>query len=323
MTATSGRFAIDAGGTRTRVRVEPVDGPPRVAEYPTINRAAISAAEADAVLAQILTDVRDRIGTGPGVGWLASAATDEHSLGSESARVRRAAARHHVDLVLSNDLVPMLWGPPALAGTGVAVVCGTGSGFLGAHRDGHTRRAGGCEYLGSDEGSAFDLGWRGLRAAVRAADGRGPATGLLAALETRAGRPVTELARELAGRPFPKRHLAALAPTVCRAWLADDAVATGLVEAAVDELALGVRTVAKRLALPPGYAVAALGGVLTGCPEFFALLRDRLVTKGVDRVQLISDTVSTVADALRHVVGTGDRLVLPAALRPYARLVRP
>ncbi|MFE0530389.1 BadF/BadG/BcrA/BcrD ATPase family protein [Micromonospora sp. SD19] len=318
------RFAIDAGGSRTRVRVEPVDGPHRIAEYPTINRAAVSADGADAVLARILTDVRDWIGTDPGVGWLASAAADEHSLRSESVRVGRAAAHHQVnlDLVLSNDIVPMLWGPPTLGGTGVAVVCGTGSGFLGAHDDGRILRVGGCEYLGSDEGSACDLGWRGLRAAVRAADGRGPATDLVAAFETRAGCRVTELARELAGEPFPKQHLARLAPVVCRVWLDDDAVATGLVGAAVDELVLGVRTVAEQLDLPSGYAVAAVGGVLTGCPEFFAALRARLSREGVDRVELITDTVTTVAGALRHVVGADGRLVLPTALRPHARLVR-
>ncbi|MFK3979397.1 BadF/BadG/BcrA/BcrD ATPase family protein [Micromonospora sp. NPDC050397] len=322
---TAARFAIDAGGSRTRVRVEPVGGPPRIAEYPTVNRASVAADEADAVLARILTDVRDWIGADPGVGWLASATADEQSLRGESVRVGRVAAHHRVglELVLSNDIVPMLWGPPALRGTGVAVVCGTGSGFLGADHRGRTRRVGGCEYLGSDEGSAFDLGWRGLRAAVRAADGRGPATGLVAALEARAGRQVTELARELAGEPFPKQRLARLAPVVCRAWLGGDTVATGLVEAAVAELALGVRTVAERLELPPGYAVAAVGGVLTGCPEFFAALRARLSTEGVDRVELISDTVTTVADALRHVVDTGGRLVPPTALRPHVRLVRP
>ncbi|MYW04695.1 hypothetical protein GT354_41790, partial [Streptomyces sp. SID3343] len=67
---------------------------------------------------------------------------------------------------------------------------------------------GGCEYLGSDEGSAYALGLAGLRAAVRGLDGRGPATALFAAAGPR------ELARRLAGEPFPKAAVAELAPQV-------------------------------------------------------------------------------------------------------------
>ncbi|MFG2041324.1 BadF/BadG/BcrA/BcrD ATPase family protein [Dactylosporangium sp. NPDC048998] len=319
MTRPDGWFAVDAGGSGTRVRCAAADGATWTACYPTVNPAS-SGAGADATLAALCADLRDRL-TGRWAGWFAGATVDADTVDAQAERLRRAGAPA-ADLVLSNDLVPMVWGVPALAGTGVAVVCGTGSGHFGARADGATARAGGCEYLGSDEGSAFDLGLRGLRAAVRAGDGRGPATKLTALLAAHAGRQVTDLARGLALGASPKRPLAALAPLVCSAWLDGDAVAARLVAEAVEELALGVRAVAGRLELPAPYGVAVLGGLLTGRPQLRELLQARLTASGAGVVVHVPDPVSAVLAALRHVAGPDGWPVLPPGLRPHARLVR-
>ena len=152
--------------------------------------------------------------------WLASASIDRSNAAAELRRCTAAAqaAGLYAELVVTNDVTPLILGAPPDVGH-VVVVCGTGSAFLATNGRSALVRVGGCEYLGSDEGSAFDLGLRGLRAAVCALDGRGQRTALSELLAAEAGMPVPELSRKLAGMPFPKAAVAALAPVVLRAWL--------------------------------------------------------------------------------------------------------
>jgi N-acetylglucosamine kinase-like BadF-type ATPase len=306
-------FAVDAGGSLTRVLV---GGGAGTRELGSVNPHSAGAG-ADATLREVFGALRRQLPAGPAVGWLASAAVDPDRPDAELARVARcaAAAGLAAELVVSNDLLPLLWGSPGLDGSGVVLVAGTGSGFLGADRSGRVARAGGCEWLGSDEGGGSDIGQAGLRAAVRAADGRGPATGLVTALTAAAGVPPPELARRLAAEPFPKRGLADLAPPVCAGWLAGDEVAAGIVRAAVAELVRGVRAVRDRLALPAGFPVAAAGGVVAGCPPLYAQLADRLRAElGAGRVELVVDTAPAVLAALARVVAGSGRPRLPAGL---------
>jgi N-acetylglucosamine kinase-like BadF-type ATPase len=307
-------LAVDAGGTSTRALLVTDRGEHRLPPMPSINPSAMGEA-ADRTLDELFAAVRHIVPAGEIVGWLASAAVDRHRLAEERRRLRAPGFR----LVMSNDVVPLLWGVPALSGRGVVVVCGTGTGFFGGDGNGRTAIAGGCEYLASDEGSAVDIGMRGLRAAVRAHDGRGPATALVAALEEYGGTPIDVLARRLAAQPYPKQSLAALAPAVCRTRGADDAVAGRVVAEAVGELMTGVRAVRDRLGLGPGFAVAVTGGVVQGCAEFRDELRARLVTElGAGPVELVTDTPAVVLTALRGVLDDTGLPRLPAVLAAHA-----
>lgn len=318
-----GRFAVDAGGSRTRVLVVPAGGAGRSFELPTINPHATGEA-ADRTLREAFAEIAALLGPGPAVGWLASAAAGPGRIAPELERVRAAAADAALDagFVVSNDVLPLLWGVPALSGVGVVAVCGTGSGFFGT--DGkRVANAGGCEYLGSDEGGAVDIGLRALRAAVRATDGRGPATALVETLAGPAGTTVTGLARRLAAQPFPKQGLAELAPVVCETWLAGDDVARSVIDQAVGDLAEGVYAVRDALGLPDGFAVAAAGGVFTGCPELYEQFAHHLTGPvGAGCVDLVTDTTSVVLTALDRFAGTGEP-ALPDGLDAYAAALPP
>jgi N-acetylglucosamine kinase-like BadF-type ATPase len=110
---------------------------------------------------------------------------------------------------VTSDAEVALWG--ALPdGEGIAVVAGTGSIALARAYDGRQARAGGHGYLLGDEGSAFWLGREAVRAALAAAEGRGPPT-CLADLAAR--------------RPVNPNELARLAPQVSQAAADGDAVA--------------------------------------------------------------------------------------------------
>jgi N-acetylglucosamine kinase-like BadF-type ATPase len=301
------RFAVDAGGSRTKVRVALPAGPDHVLELASVNPHA-TGEKADRTLRELFAAVNELTAGHPVVGWLASAAIEPERPTAELDRVRAAAtaAGLAATMVVSNDLVPLLWCTPVRPGVGVVAVCGTGTGFLGADDHGNVGRAGGCEYLGSDEGGAVDLGLSALRAVVRALDGRGPDTALVAGLTESTGRPPADLARAIAAEPFPKQRLAELAPVVCAAWAAGDPVAATIVDGALTELVTGVRAVCARLTLPDRFGVAAAGGVLTANPALYQAFAHRLRTGlGVADVVLVGDPAGAALAALRTV---GDRV---------------
>ncbi|MCO5972344.1 TIM barrel protein [Actinoallomurus soli] len=297
-------WAADAGGTTTTA-IHP--GTHAITTYGPINPASTGPDTADRTLRTLLHDIARSLDGAPATGWLATATVDLTDPGTEPDRLRRlardAGLRGH--LLLSNDALPWLVAPP-LGGRGVALVCGTGTGFIAAGDHPRLARTGGCEYLGSDEGSAYDLGIAGLRAAVRADDGRGPATTIGARLTAAHGHTPAELARRLAATAFPKAAIAALAPAVTAAWLDGDEVATALITAALDELVLGVRAARDRAGLTGPLTVAAGGGVLRECPPLRTELDRRLRTElDAGHVIPVTEPVATVHAALHHTLSDG------------------
>jgi N-acetylglucosamine kinase-like BadF-type ATPase len=290
-------WAVDAGGSSTTAMVE---GGHRWRRG-SVNPASVGAAGADAELGALFAALAERLGPRPAFGWLATATVDAGTPEAELDRLAAAASAAGLTgtLVISRDIVPLLAARP-LCGRGVAVVCGTGSGFLAGDGRRPPVSTGGCEYLGSDEGGAFDIGLAGLRAAVRGMDGRGPATALGVELTAGSAATVAELARALAARPFPKAAVAALAPAVCRCWLDGDAVAGMVVDRALDELVTGVRAARDRAGLAGGAWSAVLsGGVLRGCPEFAAALAERITDElgATPRPTVVDDPAAMVLAA--------------------------
>lgn len=151
---------------------------------------------------------------------------------------------------------------------GILLVVGTGSAAWGRSREGREGRAGGWGPRLGDEGSGYALGLAGLRAVVRAADGRGPATSLRDALLEATGPGDAGDDRAI---PFRLLHwldaaqradVAALAPVVVARADEGDSVASELVRSAVEELVGHVTALERSLgpwAEPPR---VALGGGL-------------------------------------------------------------
>jgi glucosamine kinase len=163
-------------------------------------------------------------------------------------------------------------------GPGILLISGTGSIAWGRAEDGREARAGGWGSLVGDEGSGYDIGLRGLRAALRAADGRGGETELLARLTAQLGTAEPEDLVAWAASAA-KSEIAGLAPLVCDLARAGDGVAATIIDAALALLAGHVAALLARLGpwnVPPGLALA--GGLLSpGGP-----LRDALVAATAD-----------------------------------------
>ncbi|BBZ45275.1 hypothetical protein MPRM_25560 [Mycobacterium parmense] len=117
---------------------------------------------------------------------------------------------------------------------GVVLVAGTGVVALAIDAHGVLHTADGWGPLVGDEGGGAWIGAAGLRAALRAHDGRGPSTALLDAARARFGAPETWPA-QLTGA----RDLASFAPDVLDA--SGDAAAQAIVGAAAEALAATAR----------------------------------------------------------------------------------
>src|SRR5271155_5722550 len=115
-------------------------------------------------------------------------------------------------------------------GPGVVLIAGTGVVALAIGADGALRTADGWGPWLGDEGGGAWIGAAGLRAALRAHDGRGPPTTLLAAACARFGAPETWPAQLTSAAA-----LASFAPDVLDAE--GDAAALAIVSAAAEALA--------------------------------------------------------------------------------------
>jgi N-acetylglucosamine kinase-like BadF-type ATPase len=188
----------------------------------------------------------------------------------------RAKARH-LPLLLTHDAAAALAaGSPD--GTGLLLICGTGSLAYGRRADGRERSAIGLGPLLGDEGSGFDIGQHALRAVVRAGDERGPRTALTPRIlaHTEAHR-VDDLLHWAS--PADKTLVAEVAPLVFEAAEKGDSVAQDILDAALDELVLGATAAVRQLwpdeAQGPERVVLS-GGVLCHQTSFREALVQRL-----------------------------------------------
>lgn len=170
----------------------------------------------------------------------------------------------HVRVV--NDAVPLLSAGNG-TGIGVALIAGTGSLAWGCNSRGDSARAGGWGWLMGDEGSAWAIGSAVLKAVVCAADGRGPQTQLSPAVcEQLQISTASDLVARIYSAEIPRALIAELAPLAFSIARTGDPVATAIISAAGQDLAVMVRTVADRLLLPQQLPLAAAGAVLTQQP---------------------------------------------------------
>lgn len=152
---------------------------------------------------------------------------------------------------------------------GVVIVAGTGSVCYGRDAAGNCRQVGGWGPLLGDEGSAYDIALRGLRAGARATDGRAPPSELTQRIPAAMGlTSFVDVALRAYAQPLGRDAIAGLARTVADAAKAGDAVARDILATAGHELALAVVTTLRALALEHvATPVAYMGGVFAaGAP---------------------------------------------------------
>ena len=302
-------FAIDGGGTHTRLAIQQ-HKEQTLTVLGSINPVSTGVREATTNLQSLLDEVARRAEGQAISGCVASATVSQSTIHSERQRLVNASLRSGLvgQILLTNDIVPLVFAPP-LCGVGIAVIVGTGSGYVGRARDGTIAQAGGYEYVISDEGSAFALGLAGLKAAARAHDGRGSATVLLDHAERVYGYSVPGLGAWLARQKSPKPVIAHFAPQVCEAWVEGDNTAAEIVSVAIEDLCTGVEAVRKELAPNRLDNVLIVGGVPDGCKPFRDALVSSLHARGARRCYVKADGLAAALAIARDpaIVPESDR----------------
>jgi glucosamine kinase len=149
-------------------------------------------------------------------------------------------------------------------GAGIVLIAGTGSIAFGRSPAGLELRCGGWGVAFGDEGSAAWLGRRALSVIAAARDGREPETALTGAILTAAQ--VNEVEELIPwALAADKATFAALAPSVLAMAAQGDLRANALVDIAVEELVIHIRTLGKQLFVDEraAFDVALTGGLLT------------------------------------------------------------
>lgn len=218
----------------------------------------------------------------------------ERTLMVDWANARELATR--IEVV--TDAEPLLAvGTPE--GWGIALIAGTGSLAVGCGPDGQLARSGGWGELFGDEGSGYAVAIAALRAAAKAADGRGPETVLLTRFMTqlKVASP-SELVTAVHHRARDRRELAMLACEVISAADAGDVVAVRILNEAANELAEMVRAAAIKSGLAGRpFPLAVTGGLILHSP----FLQTQLLAS-LKKMGLAAEPLTLVTDAVRGAV---------------------
>ena len=201
----------------------------------------------------------------------------------------RVARAYRTRAVVTSDVVTAHAG--ALGGApGTVLVAGTGAVAVGIDQDGRVRRADGSGIWLGDDGSGRWIGQQGLRAVLRAHDGRGRETTLREAATSLTPSPDT-LPAVVGGSAAPERTLASFAPVVLSHAASGDAVAADIVERAIGHL---VETASAASSAVPAQTVSITGG-LVGHDGFAALLQQALIDEGFLVVDPLGDALDGAA----------------------------
>ncbi|MEU3767797.1 BadF/BadG/BcrA/BcrD ATPase family protein [Amycolatopsis keratiniphila] len=176
------------------------------------------------------------------------------------------AARGWSDtLIVGNDTLALLRAGSS-DGTGVAVVCGAGINGAGVSADGREHRFPALGKISGDWGGGYRLGEEALWWAVRAEDGRGPSTALQAAVTAHfEASSVLDVVQRLHFQDLHSDSIHGLCPLLFAVAADGDEVAQDVVDRFVEEVALLVSVILRRLELTEEAPEVILGGgVLTG-----------------------------------------------------------
>ena len=215
----SGRFflGVDGGQSSTKAVVGDLSGTilGRAAGGPC-NHAAAGEGEAKLrkVMRALLRDVATAAGL-PG-GTVFDGACFAMSGGADDKRAVLRELTPADALEVTIDATGALEGATG-GGPGIVVIAGTGSIALGRDTSGSIARVGGWGYVFGDEGSAFDIVRRALRAALGAEEGWAEPTelkGLL--LEATESKTANEALHRFYAPDWPRDRIAAIAPRVDR-----------------------------------------------------------------------------------------------------------
>jgi N-acetylglucosamine kinase-like BadF-type ATPase len=260
-------LGIDAGGTKTVCQLANARGEVLAeARRGGANLQAVGELEVEKVLHEVMEDAigdRDLV---PSAICLGIAGVDRDEDASVVRGIMRRIGYKARTLIVNDALVALEAGAPDQRG--VVVIAGTGSIAYGRNDSNEAARAGGWGYVLGDEGSGYWIGRAALRAALREADRRGPATQLTGLLLEHYGvAKAQDLIHQVYHGTLRPSAIASLATCVYSAFTEGDAVAIGILRSAADELESCALSVATRLEMAGlDFPFVLAGGMFRAVP---------------------------------------------------------
>lgn len=270
-------LGIDAGGTKTVCQL--ADDRAEVlaeARRGGANLQAVGELEVEKVLHEVMEEALGDRDIVPSAICLGIAGVDREEDGRVVRAIMRRIGYKARTLVVNDALVALEAGAPDQPG--VVVIAGTGSIAYGRNDRNQAARAGGWGFVLGDEGSGYWIGRAALRAVLREADRRGPATQLTGLLLKYYGVPkAQDLIHQVYHGTLRPSAISALAQCVQTAFTNGDAVAIGILRAAADELESSALSVAKRLEIVGSeFPFVLAGGIFRAVPWLEEELSRRL-----------------------------------------------
>jgi N-acetylglucosamine kinase-like BadF-type ATPase len=282
-------LAVDGGNSKTDVVLVAADGTVLGTATGPGMRSASALPAWLAALSGLIATVQQQAGRDDGLPVAAhlSACVANADLPEEEERLAAALAERGWTgtVTAANDTFAVLRAGLDRAGPdgsqagavpwGVAVTCGAGINCVGVAPGGQTTRFLSLGAISGDWGGGHGLGIAALWHAVRAEDGRGPATALTGAVSAHFGvRTATEVTLGIHLGRFKEYALTGLAPVLLAVARGGDPVAVGLVRKQAAEIAVMALTAMRKLGLAGLATPVVLGGGLL-------MARDPLLTAAV------------------------------------------
>lgn len=264
-------LAVDGGNSKTDVALVGDDGSVLVAlRGPGSSPHHLGLTGALDVIGVLIDEAHRRTGLATGNGTRATAAAwfmaGADLPSEEKALAKAVAERGWSDRTeVANDTFAILRAG-AGAGWGVAVVVGAGVNCVGRSPTGATARYLALGRVTGDWGGGLDIGYAALGAAVRAEDGRGPATTLTSMVARHFGlRRASDVSIAIHQKRVDEAALGDLPPVVVAAADAGDAAAIAILGHQAAEVVALTAGALRRLRLTSKRVDVVLGGsVLTG-----------------------------------------------------------
>src|SRR3954467_10814505 len=225
-------LGIDAGGTKTVCQLADENGEVLAeSRRGGANLQAAGELEVEKVLHEVMEEAIGDHEVRPTAICLGIAGVDR----PDDARVVRGIMKrigYKAKVLVVNDaLVALEAGAPGAPG--IVLIAGTGSIAYGRNEHNQAARAGGWGYMLGDEGSGYWIGRAALRAVLRQADRRGPATALTDMLLNHFNVSAPqELIHKIYNTTLRPTAIGALAMSVQAAFSQGDAVAIGILRGA-------------------------------------------------------------------------------------------
>lgn len=261
-------LAVDGGNSKADVAL--VDGDGRLLSAtrgPTVSHQAVGLETGMDRLAELAAEVATKAGRGrdaertpvAGVGVFSLAGADYPSDIRTLTRAIEARGLVTRATVVNDSFGALRAGTDR--GWGVVLICGQGVNAAAVAPDGRSARFPAVGDIAGDWGGGTSVGMEGLRAAVRARDGRGPRTSLerLVPAHFGVGRPASVTRAMYDGR-IAERRVGELSPVVFAAATDGDEVARSIIDRLADELVSMGTALIRRLRLGGLDVDVVLGG---------------------------------------------------------------